>query len=507
MALHPFLVSQTPIPRKISAACQKVLDPVTDNAAVSCKECLKLGDTELKEEVEEDPQSFECEQITVSVEDGDELKPLGMEENQPESNETDVKQEMARPKRGKYNLSGKYKKRNRDAEEEIAEEVATPMRRKPHTLWKTKVNTSKTEQLNVKCGPCGEIFETRTDYERHREDRHDGGTMHMKCKICGAISMSNFFFRHMRAQHGVTKIPMRKCDWCPEVRSSSSIKTHALKAHFYGRFTCAICTFRGDFARELMDHMAQDHKEVGTGKCPICDQESSLDNIENHYRNCVKIKLTKQVNKGDYCEQVCPTCGKILKSRSGYRAHLRTHLPKGDPEKKSPDKHFCDKCGKTFAKPYLLKAHIGKEHDKMGVKYPCQSCDLVFDDYHSMNRHKLKVHSTDKRYECRYCGIRKTAPSMVRAHERVHEEAKFECRHCKKMLKTEKALVIHERIHTGEKPFKCALCPAGFGGKESLRCHMAGAHNIAGPKGRLPGWQSTRNKRKRREELRNKLHE
>merc|ERR1712210_337480 len=122
-------------------------------------------------------------------------------------------------------------------------------------------------------------------------------------------------------------------------------------------------------------------------------------------------------------EQVCPTCGKILKTRSGYSAHLRTHLPKGDPKKgKAADKHFCDKCGKTFAKPYLLKAHISKEHDKLGVKYPCQSCDLVFDDYHNMNRHKLKVHSTDKRYECRYCGIRKTAPSMVRAHERIHEE-------------------------------------------------------------------------------------
>ena len=89
---------------------------------------------------------------------------------------------------------------------------------------------------------------------------------------------------------------------------------HALKVHFYGRFTCAICTFRGDFARELMDHMAQDHKEVSTAKCPICDQESSLENIENHYRNCVKIKLTKSVTD-DKCEQVCPTCGKILKTR------------------------------------------------------------------------------------------------------------------------------------------------------------------------------------------------
>ena len=45
-----------------------------------------------------------------------------------------------------------------------------------------------------------------------------------------------------------------------------------------------------------------------------------------------------------------------------------------------------------------LKAHIRKEHENLGVKYPCQSCGLVFDDYHNMNRHKLKVHSMDNRY-------------------------------------------------------------------------------------------------------------
>ena len=66
---------QTPIPRKISAACQKVLDPVADKAAVSCKECLKLGASEVKEEMAEDPKvignweledpPFECEQGSV----------------------------------------------------------------------------------------------------------------------------------------------------------------------------------------------------------------------------------------------------------------------------------------------------------------------------------------------------------------------------------------------------------------------------------------------------------
>ena len=68
----------------------------------------------------------------------------------------------------------------------------------------------------------------------------------MKCDVCGNIMITNFFFRHMRDQHGVTKTVLRKCDFCPIVRSSATIKRHAMKEHFYGRFTCAICTFRGE---------------------------------------------------------------------------------------------------------------------------------------------------------------------------------------------------------------------------------------------------------------------
>merc|ERR1712061_583699 len=50
-----FVVSQFPVPRRISQRCQKVLDKNTRNNITSCHECLKLGDCapnnlEMKEE-------------------------------------------------------------------------------------------------------------------------------------------------------------------------------------------------------------------------------------------------------------------------------------------------------------------------------------------------------------------------------------------------------------------------------------------------------------------------
>ena len=51
-------------------------------------------------------------------------------------------------------------------------------------------------------------------------------------------------------------------------------------------------------------------------------------------------------------------------------------------------------CGKTFKETYLLNRHIREIHDKAaegGVKkYPCPSCDLVFDEYINMNRGRIQ---------------------------------------------------------------------------------------------------------------------
>ena len=43
--LEEFLVSQTPVPRKISKMCHRVLGKEADGNAHSCSECLKIRET------------------------------------------------------------------------------------------------------------------------------------------------------------------------------------------------------------------------------------------------------------------------------------------------------------------------------------------------------------------------------------------------------------------------------------------------------------------------------
>ena len=73
---HNFVISHTPVPRKISRSCQKVLDPGTDISIKCCPECLNLDEVQpddmeacnITENVFKDGgQREEMEEVTVDV--------------------------------------------------------------------------------------------------------------------------------------------------------------------------------------------------------------------------------------------------------------------------------------------------------------------------------------------------------------------------------------------------------------------------------------------------------
>ena len=54
---------------------------------------------------------------------------------------------------------------------------------------------------------------------------------------------------------------------------------------------------------------------------------------------------------------------------------------------------------------------------------------------------------------------------------------KFECGACGKQFSTGRRLRTHHRIHTGEKPFKCKLCPKAYQDHCGLKSHIARVHS------------------------------
>ena len=539
--LEGFFISQTPIPRKISTTCHKILNRDTNIKIKSCSECLKLRYSYVQEEAAEQPDASDFEQ-PAGEED------LLTEENRAKSG-SEKRIYLPCDKRRKYegqyacdtddcgyrtkkkwNLqvhckqlshnSSQLSQHNISAalpqcemrwhknEGKFACESAdcgyrTDNRSSLHDHCRRKAHHSsclpqvKSEEINVTCDICEKPFDSRLAYERHRDQEHAGGTLHMKCHICASVLNCDFFAYHMRNQHGQSGTFLRQCDWCEEELSTQSLKWHAMKKHFYGRFLCEKCTFKGDFAKDVISHIIKDHNSLNFAMCPCCSKQHPLEEFEDHYKSCITIKIKKKHFVSNKSDRICETCGKTLRTKNGYREHIKSHLrEQGGGEDESSTNlnlyHYCDKCSKRFTHPYYLKTHIKSVHEN--IQYPCTLCSMIFSTLFKLSRHKLEAHSNDDKYQCKYCGKRFGALTKRKIHEMVHEDPKFKCKYCEKKLKSQKSLEAHERYHTGERPFKCSICGTGFVKKDRLSQHMSGMHKITGPKGGKTGWRKSKEK-------------
>ena len=187
-----------------------------------------------------------------------------------------------------------------------------------------------------------------------------------------------------------------------------------------------------------------------------------------------KSRLKKKENN-DRGEEA--KCGKTVR-RDAFKIHTSFHREGGDNERVC-----CDKCGKDFSNKNALHTHKktvheGKRPRWMTTPASCTICNTAFKNSIHLNRHKIKSHSTDKKYECKYCRKRFCSLPEMRSHEITHEEPQFKCSFCGKMVKNMSTLVFHEREHTGERPFVCDVCGKGFKASCSLTTHRKRVHKI-----------------------------
>lgn len=330
------------------------------------------------------------------------------------------------------------------------------------------------------------------------------GPLDLKCDWCGNIVSCKSYHAHSKTCHG-EYVPLQKqCPWCPKKLNVPQITYHARKCHLYGEFSCKAqnCAFKGYFAKDLLAHNNEMHNEDVAAWCPLCRKDIPISKIVDHHEECMneyvaKREEAKRREKETY--DICETCGKVFKERKGYRNHLKKHLreeaAKGDNGIDEVSLyHYCDQCDKRYTSLTSVKVHILRDHD--GTRFPCPTCDQVFDARGKLVRHKNKVHSTDKDYECKVCGRRFGVVAMRKKHELLHGEPRFQCKHCSTKLTTEKSLEEHEKFHTGERPFKCTLCGNGFVARKYLAQHMRGVHKILPPgnRGGQVGWCKSKSK-------------
>jgi len=103
---------------------------------------------------------------------------------------------------------------------------------------------------------------------------------------------------------------------------------------------------------------------------------------------------------------VCPVCDKRLLHKSSLRNHQRTH---------------------TGQRPYV-----------------CEICAIGFKERYHLKKHDLYKHSDELREQCLQCGKRFKDSTAVRAHAKIHSEARpYSCPRCGKTFKTTECLWHH----------------------------------------------------------------
>ncbi|CAH0602313.1 unnamed protein product [Chrysodeixis includens] len=466
-----------------------VSQPAFIKVEQGCEEAYFADDYQRDEDVD-------CKDVTAVLETGYEpVKAKSRSKKNIEEEFNDSDEEPLNCKKEKEDARVKKKKKENAPKLDRRKHPA-PKREKPAGVVHNARVTRKLRQLNVAHGQLEMVVLTweEVEAERQRNLTSDTYTRHKyRCADCvlgfnHRLKLENHMKKHDESAGAMV------CDVC-KVRCRDG---HALCSHrrrHRVRWRCRTCGDTSSRAAVAADHFAREHNAPApTHTCSVCGHsEPTLAKLRNHIKNHAE-------------RQKCELCGKTFRDRTSLRTHLFIH--KGEKEyacprcekrflfKKAMEVHlvthdapahlYCYECDMNFKNRMSYTQHIKyslKHIDPAKLKYACQLCDKKFVKATRLEEHNLAVHlkATPIRCPAQGCDFACSSRPVLRTHARmVHRNGRAQrnhvCHTCGKTYTTKKSLEGHLRSHTGERPFKCSLCPSAFGYEAALYNHNKLVH-------------------------------
>ena len=337
-----YIISQTPFPRKISNNCQDFTGKDVGNDVFSCPECLALSEPNstydfsdkagklTKNSIYSDTHKYEDANYENDIE-METPDPPAMISNEPD---TDLKESECRD-----DMAIEDNDEDWNGNDDIGEN--------------SEENEGKTSQPGslIKCEWCDRRFKSFN--WRHYKTFHFGGefgcaecpfkakfakdlvghmvkTNHTKDVLCpnctscredSQISIDRHPLQEIESHYRYCVTHPYKCKWCEFVTEKSKktgyyekqkMSEHLRKQHYWGPFRCYHCDYVGNFASDIVQHMAEaDHENEGHVECPSCKERIEGEAISTHYEGCVnkvfklgpsrrRMKINK--HKCQYCD-------------------------------------------------------------------------------------------------------------------------------------------------------------------------------------------------------------
>ena len=157
--------------------------------------------------------------------------------------------------------------------------------------------------------------------------------------------------------------------------------------------------------------------------------------------------------------QSCSACNKFFSTPENMEKHVKdTHT--------GVNTAVCHQCGYFESDGGLLRPHLCQTESQQKV-----ASNRV--ERKQMQAIKKKD-KTPVRHKCRICSKSYAYLNGLRAHMYTHKppsEKPYHCHHCGKGFSKKILFQDHSRIHTGEKPYLCHLCAKSFRSGANLRQH------------------------------------
>eukprot|EP01084_Bolivina_argentea_P022461 41749_1 len=173
---------------------------------------------------------------------------------------------------------------------------------------------------------------------------------------------------------------------------------------------CKQCNVLFDNHKEFKSHMQINHNISTAYKCDKCDkyfkdQHYLSAHIRTTHMKHGNIKQIKQKRITKINLQQCKQCGKMLKSKSNLKRHMRTHT--------GYKPYSCDICGKAFCQSGTLTVH---RRTHTGEKpYKCDICNKSFGTSGTLKNHQ-RIHTGERPYQCELCLKRFTQAGSLSTH-------------------------------------------------------------------------------------------